>query len=155
MFIQISSRRNMFSQTAEYALRAVVSLADSGGEPLTTQQIAGLTQVPIDYLSKVMQSLGRARLVESQRGKNGGFKLARPANRMTILDVLNAVDPLPRIHSCPLRLRGHGRHLCPLHRRLDDAFSAVEKAFGESVISDLLEPNTDIRPLCAVGRANG
>ena len=144
----------MFSQTAEYALRAIVALADSGGQPLTTQQIAGLTQVPLDYLSKVMQALGRSGLVGSQRGKHGGFMLARPANRLTILDVLNAVDPLQRIRSCPLKLRGHSRQLCPLHRRLDDAVSFVEKAFAETVISDLLSPHAEIRPLCAVGRAH-
>jgi Rrf2 family protein len=141
----------MFTQTAEYALRAVVSLADSDGQPLTTQQIAKTTQVPLDYLSKVMQSLGRSGLVESQRGKHGGFKLAKPANRLTILDVLNAVDPLPRIHTCPLRLKGHGKQLCPLHRRLDDAVSTVEKAFADTPISDLLAPQAEIRPLCAVG----
>ena len=144
----------MFSQTAEYALRAVVSLADSGGQPLTTQQIAKLTQVPLDYLSKVMQALGRTGLVESQRGKHGGFTLARPANRLTILDVLNAVDPLPRIRTCPLKLKGHGRQLCPLHRRLDDAVSSVEKAFAETPISDLLAPHAEIRPLCAITRAS-
>jgi Rrf2 family nitric oxide-sensitive transcriptional repressor len=144
----------MFSQTAEYALRAVVSLADSDGRPLTTHQLAELTQVPLDYLSKVMQSLGRGGLVESQRGKHGGFRLARPANRLTILDVLNAVDPLTRIRTCPLKLKGHGRQLCPLHRRLDDAISTVEKAFADTVISDLLNPQAEIRPLCAVARAN-
>src|SRR5947209_3173464 len=144
----------MFSQTAEYALRAVVSLADSAGQPLTTQHIAKLTQVPLDYLSKVMQALGQCGLVESQRGKHGGFTLARPANRMTILDVLNAVDPLPRIRKCPLGLKAHGRHLCPLHRRLDDALGSVEKAFADTVISDLLEPQADVRPLCAIAGAH-
>ena len=144
----------MFSQTAEYALRAVVSLADSSGEPLTTQQLADLTQVPLDYLSKVLQSLGRHGLVEAQRGKHGGFRLTRAATRITILDVLNAVDPLTRIHSCPLKLKGHGKNLCPLHRRLDDAISSVERAFAETAIADLLTPETDIRPLCAVARAN-
>ena len=144
----------MFSQTAEYALRAVVSLADSDGRPLTTQQLAETTQVPLDYLSKVMQALGRFGLVESQRGKHGGFKLARPAHRMSILDILKAVDPPTRIRSCPLRLKGHGRQLCPLHRRLDDAFSSMEKAFADTAISDLLAPQADIRPLCAVARAS-
>lgn len=144
----------MFSQTAEYALRAVVSLADSGGQPLTTQQIAHVTQVPPDYLSKVMQALGRCGLVESQRGKHGGFTLAKPADEMTILDILNAVDPLPRIRTCPLHLKGHGRQLCPLHRRLDDAVSSVEKAFAATPISDLLGSQADIRPLCAVARTS-
>ncbi len=141
----------MFTQTAEYALRAIVSLADSsGGQPLTTQQIANLTQVPLNYLSKIMQALGRGGLVESQRGKHGGFTLAKPANRLTILDVLNAVDPLPRIRSCPLHLKTHSRQLCPLHRRLDDAIGSVERAFAETAIADLLAPQRDIRPLCAV-----
>src|ERR1043166_7453075 len=143
----------MFSQTAEYALRAVVSLADSAGEPRTTQQIANLTQVPLDYLSKVMQALGRCGLIESQRGKHGGFTLARPANRLTILDVLNAVDPLPRIRNCPLPLKSHSRHLGPLHRRLDDALASVKKAFAETAISDLLAPQADVRPLCDIARA--
>ena len=145
----------MFSQTAEYALRAVVSLADSDGSPLTTQQIAKVTQVPLDYLSKVMQSLGRCGLVESQRGKHGGFRLARPANRLTILDVLNAVDPLPRIRSCPLHLKSHTRQLCPLHKRLDDALCSVEKAFEDTVISDLLAPQSEVRPLCAIAGTHG
>lgn len=145
----------MFSQTAEYALRAVVSLADSAGQPRTTRQIAKTTQVPLDYLSKVMQSLGRCGLVESQRGKHGGFKLSRPANRLTILDVLNAVDPLPRIRSCPLHLKSHSRQLCPLHRRLDDALCSVEKAFADTPISDLLAPGADVRPLCAIAGVHG
>jgi Rrf2 family protein len=144
----------MFSQTAEYALRAIVALADSTGQPLTTQQIARVTQVPLDYLFKVMQTLGRSGLVEAQRGKHGGFRLAKPANRLTILDVLNAVDPLPRIRSCPLHLKRHARQLCPLHQRLDDAVSSVERVFADTVISDLLVPQADIRPLCAVARAH-
>ena len=140
----------MFSQTAEYALRAVVSLADSDGQPLTTQQIAKITQVPLDYLSKVMQALGRFGLVESQRGKHGGFRLARPANLVSILDVLNAVDPPARIRHCPLHLKAHGRQLCPLHQRLDNVLGALEKEFAATAISDLLGKDSDIRPLCAI-----
>src|SRR5438046_9606321 len=98
----------MFSQTAEYALRAVVSLADSDGRPLTTQQLAETTQVPLDYLSNVMQALGRFGLVEAQRGKHGGFKLARPANRMSIRVFSTAADPPTRIRSSTLRLKAHG-----------------------------------------------
>lgn len=48
----------MISQTAEYALRAVVYLGSQTGQPTTTQRIAAATQVPVGYLSKVMQSLG-------------------------------------------------------------------------------------------------
>ena len=118
----------MFSQTAEYALRAVVWLAGNPDAPSTTQQIARATRVPPDYLSKVMQALGRADIVQAQRGKKGGFSLAAPASAISILDVLNAVDPMKRIRTCPLSLKGHGANLCPLHRRLDNAMDHIELA---------------------------
>ena len=58
----------MFSRTTEYALRAVVYLAAQDGAARTIGQIAEATRVPSDYLSKVMQNLRRAGLVQSQRG---------------------------------------------------------------------------------------
>src|SRR4051812_39066441 len=121
----------MVLQTPEYALRAVVHPAAPGGEPRTAQQIAEAPRVPAGYLSKVMQALGRARLAHSQRGLGGGFTLAVPAEELTVLDVVQAVDPIRRIKSCPLGLKGHV-NLCPLHRRLDQAIGLVEKALRES-----------------------
>jgi Rrf2 family protein len=127
----------MFSQTAEYALRAVVYLASQGGAAQTTQQIAEATRVPAGYLAKVMQGLSRAGLVYSQRGLHGGFTLSRPADALTVLDVVRAVDPLRRIRSCPLGIKGHV-NLCPLHRRLDQAVALVEDALQRSTIAELL-----------------
>jgi Rrf2 family protein len=131
----------MISQTAEYALRAVVYLAAQPAESRTVQQIAEATRVPAGYLSKVMQGLSRAGLAHSQRGLHGGFTLTTPPDRLTVFDVVQAVDPIRRITSCPLGLKGHV-NLCPLHRRLDNAMALVEKALQESTIAELLaEPN--------------
>lgn len=141
----------MFSQTTEYALRAVVYLASQGGAPQTTQQIAEATHVPAGYLAKVMQGLSRADLVHSQRGLHGGFTLTRPADRLTVLDVVQAVDPVRRIRSCPLGIKGHV-NLCPLHRRLDSAIALVEEALKKSTIAELLAEPERARgipiPLC-------
>lgn len=140
----------LFSQTAEYALRAVVLLADRAGQPQTNQQIADATRVPAGYLSKVLQALGRADLVAGQRGVGGGFLLVRPADQITVLDVVNAVDPIERIRTCPLGLKSHGTHLCPLHRKLDDALASIESAFGSTTIQTLLDTPSTSRPLCEV-----
>jgi Rrf2 family nitric oxide-sensitive transcriptional repressor len=131
----------MLSQTAEYALRAVVTLAqnDAGGK--TTQEIARESQVPLDYLCKVLNSLARAGILRAQRGRRGGFTLALPAERMTVLDVVNAVDPIRRIRSCPLQLDAHKVRLCPLHRKLDHALALVEEAFATTTIASLCEDN--------------
>ncbi len=141
----------MISQTAEYALRAIVYLADRGDTAQTTQQIAEVTHVPAGYLAKVMQGLSRAGLVHAQRGLHGGFTLARPAAELTVLDVVQAVDPLQRIKYCPLGIEGH-QSLCPLHRRLDNAAALVEQALGASTIAELLkEPKRGKipKPLCS------
>lgn len=127
----------MISRTAEYALRAAVCLADHAGQPLTTAQISEATQVPVDYLAKVMRTLGRAKLVNARRGLNGGFTLAGNAKAVSVLNVINAVDPLERIQICPLGIEGHTK-LCPLHRRLDDAIAMVEKVFAESTVAELV-----------------
>ena len=138
----------MLSRTAEYALRAVVVLGTTPGSPRTTQQIAEQTQVPSGYLSKVLQALSRAGLAEAQRGLGGGFVLSRSLDELTILDVINAVDPLERIRTCPLGIAAHGRRLCALHRRLDEGIAQLEVLFGGTTIGQLLaEPNPSY-PLC-------
>lgn len=138
----------MFSQTVEYALRAVVWLAQHPGKPLTRQQIAGATQAPADYLAKVMRALGQAGVVQAGRGVHGGFMLARRPEAISVLEVVNAVDPIRRIHSCPLGLQSHSLRLCPLHRKLDDAVAQIEAAFRSTRLSDLTGEGEQLRPLC-------
>ena len=138
----------MISQTAEYALRAMVHLADRQGTPRTNAQIAEATEIPAGYLAKVMQSLSRAQLVNSQRGLNGGFTLAKDVRELTILEIVNVVDPIRRYPECPLGISSHGTTLCPLHRRLDDAAAMVEESFGDTTLSELLDVPRQRKPLC-------
>jgi Rrf2 family nitric oxide-sensitive transcriptional repressor len=139
----------MFSITAEYALRAMVFLALRHGSAQTAQQIAAETKTPVDYLFKVLQSLARAGLVQAQRGKRGGFSLLNDPAEVSIWQILQAVDPIRRIATCPLGLAAHGVRLCSLHRKLDDAMRQVEEAFVSTMLSDLIDEASPIRPLCA------
>ncbi|MBS2018904.1 MAG: Rrf2 family transcriptional regulator [Deltaproteobacteria bacterium] len=137
----------MLSQTVEYALRAIVWLA-AHDDGQTTQAIAEGTKVPASYLSKVLQGLQRADLVQSRRGVGGGFALARSPRTIRVLDVVQAVDPIARIRTCPLGNPAHGTRLCPLHRRLDDAIASVERAFKSTTIQELAGPDVASRALC-------
>ena len=143
----------MFSQTLEYALRAVVMLAAKTPEAQTTDQIAKATRVPRAYLSKVVQSLARGGIVQSTRGLGGGVTLSKSPDKLTILEVVNAVEPIERIRSCPLGLKSHGVRLCPLHRRIDDALAMVEAAFAKTTLAEVLAEPTHSPPLCEVGMA--
>lgn len=143
----------MISQTVEYALRAIVTIAQNEGQPCTAKRIAEITQVPLPYLSKLMQGLVRGGLVTSQRGLHGGFLLTRDSSELTILDVVNAVEPFKRILTCPLNIQSHGTSLCPLHRRLDNAMAAIEQAFHETTVAEMLGPSGLPTPLCQEKKA--
>lgn len=136
------------SQTAEYALRAAVFLADQNGDLCTTAEIAEGTQVPQGYLAKVLLDLSRSHIVNSQRGPKGGFTLCKPAGELTLLEVVNAVDVSRRFHECPLNLPHHGPNLCPLHRKLDDCAKLVENELGQATVGDLLNVPRSRKPLC-------
>ena len=134
----------MFSQTAEYALRAVACLAREQGRAMTTRQIADAAGAPAGYLSKILQTLARAGVVSGQRGVNGGFVLAKRPEDLTLLDVVRVADGSRRITACPLGLPEHAPGLCPLHRRLDDAVAQAEQTLGGVTIADVLD-----EPLCS------
>ena len=138
----------MFSQTVEYALRAVVHLASRAPAPCTTEEIAKATRVPQAYLAKVIQNLVQAGVLRSQRGLGGGISLVNKPEEVTILTVVTAVDPIRRISSCPLQLESHGVNLCPLHKRLDNALASVEQAFATTTLKEILDEPTTSIPLC-------
>ncbi len=140
----------MFTQTVEYALRAVLLLAAKPEVALTAKDAADKTQAPMHYLSKVLQELARAGVVKSQRGPRGGFTLARAPEEISMYDIIEAIDPLPRIKRCPLGIKGH-EGLCPMHKRMDEAMATVEKSFRETTLAELLATRGMATPLCAEG----
>jgi Rrf2 family protein len=100
------------------------------------------------YLSKVLQGLREKGIVHLQRGLGGGVTLARMPSELTILDIVNAVEPIQRIKTCPLHLKSHGAKLCALHSRMDASLKSMEEAFAATTLAELLlEPNPSV-PLC-------
>ena len=136
----------LISKTAEYALRSVVFLALNPKTSYTSAQLSAETQVPARYLVKVMQALARSGLISTQRGKRGGYRLIRPSAQISIYDVVNSVDPVKRIHSCPLGIPSHGTQLCALHRRLDHAAEIVYEAFKKTSVEELMEDHSTVPP---------
>ncbi len=68
--------------------------------------------------------------------------MARPAQELSVYEVVQAVDPLSRILECPLNLPEHREELCALHRRLDDVMEMVEHSFRLTSLADLLKKPT-------------
>lgn len=81
------------SARADYAIRALLELTAAGpGEPVRGDAIARAQGIPAKYLENLLADLRRARLIASQRGVHGGYRLARPAAAITLADVIRAID---------------------------------------------------------------
>ncbi len=117
----------ILSQTAVYALRAVLYLAESGGrDPLRVDDIAGGLDVPRNYLSKILHVQAKAGLLESTRGPRGGFQLTRDPAHLSLAEVIAPFDDIALNSGCLLgRERCSDDTPCAAHARWRDVSSSV------------------------------
>jgi Rrf2 family protein len=91
------------SAKADYAVRAVVELAAAEGDkPVKAERVATAQDIPLNFLENILGELRHAGIVRSHRGAEGGFRLAKPANEVTVADVIRAVEgPLASVRGGP------------------------------------------------------
>jgi Rrf2 family protein len=90
------------SMAAELAVRGILELVERHGQPapLTLEDICQKRDLPRQYLTKIFGQLGRANLIAAVRGKNGGYRLARPPQQITLLEVIEAVEGPLAVNLC-------------------------------------------------------
>lgn len=117
----------MLSNACQYGLRAVIHLAkatDKGFVPV--REISSALHVSHAFLAKILQQLVSENILVSLRGPSGGVKLAKPASRIVLNDIVIAIDGRKVFHSCALGLPGCGEQApCPMH----EAWSAIRSGF--------------------------
>lgn len=130
----------MLTQTAEYALRAVVTIAaEPEGQPLGAARLADTLGIPQNYLSKTLHLLARAGVLESTRGKLGGFRLGRPANRIALVDVVELFDDVTGRRACLMgRSTCSDHNACAAHARWKGVSEQVAEFFRDTSIADLV-----------------
>lgn len=129
----------MFSQASEYALRALTELARfPAGDWVLTSQLAESLNIPVHYLAKVLQSLARRGLLESQRGRQGGFRLALPPEQITAYDVVRALDDVQSLEECVMGEREcSDATACPLHALWKTIKQRFRHALETNTLKDL------------------
>lgn len=139
----------MLSQTAEYALRTVLYLAARQEDGLLrVGDIASDLGIPQNYLSKTLHVLAKAGVLHSSRGKNGGFRLAKPATRLALAEVVAPFNGPSGTRICLLgRAACSDSDPCPAHAKWKGVSGQVSTFFRETMVSDLLES-----PVARVGR---
>jgi Rrf2 family transcriptional regulator, iron-sulfur cluster assembly transcription factor len=104
------------SQTTGYAILALSCLDSCGARWMLARDIARCTGISLPYLSKMLHALGGSGLIEAKRGYRGGFRLARPADQISLLAVAEAVEGADWLAHCLLGLEEcSDQRACPTH----------------------------------------
>jgi Rrf2 family protein len=134
-------------ESTEWVLHAVTSLAQLGpGGTVSAAQLAAHYDVPASYLAKQLQALVRAGLLSATTGPRGGFRLARTAEQITMLQVVEAVDGTSPFYTCnEIRQRGRGavppeqcRRTCSIAARMAVAEAAWRRSLARVTIADIV-----------------
>lgn len=144
----------MLSKTAEYALRAVLYIARTAtGDPVRASDLAKALQVPSNYLSKILHTLARSGILHSERGRNGGFRLALPPSEVPLVAVIEPFDELRERNACLLgRPECSDGNPCMAHDRWKRLHEQVSEFFEETTVAELIEGS---EPLASVLKAKG
>jgi len=107
----------IFSKKCEYGMQAVLYLAaQDKGALISADDISKVLKIPKEFISKILQNLRESGLINSSKGKSGGFSLAKPASRIKLIDVVAAIDGLDIFDSCVLGFpECSPTHPCPVH----------------------------------------
>ena len=129
----------IFSHTVEYAIRAMTYLArQPSGTLVGAREISQAEEIPMPFLSKILQKLARQKLVRSFKGLRGGYELARPADQITLQTMLAAVDGNPIEGRCVLGLKPCDEGSpCPLHTQWGVIRNQVSALLEQTTVGDL------------------
>lgn len=135
----------MITQKAKYALRALTALAQSAhNEPMLISDIATRQRIPKKFLEQILLDLKHHSIVESRRGKQGGYLLLKPANDITFGEILRIIDgpiaPLPCLSITAYRRCSDcdGEQDCEIRHAFSKVADAMRKVLFNTTIADAI-----------------
>jgi Rrf2 family protein len=135
----------ILSGTAEYALRAIIYLAQHGQNGrVAAAEVSEALEIPANYLGKILHELARAGVLDSCRGKRGGFALAIPPEQLSLLRVVSLFDRVGEEPRCLLgRDECSDKSPCAAHQRWKGVSQQVTSFFQDTTVADLLAKQSD------------
>jgi Rrf2 family protein len=128
----------IFSKKCEYGLQGVLYLAAHLEEKVTSSEdISRALGIPKEFISKILQSLTESGIVESKKGKNGGFILAKAPSKIRLIDIVAAIDGLDIFNSCVIGFpECSPDHPCPVHQQWGDIRTKAYSMLTEETIDN-------------------
>ena len=134
------------TRRGDYAVRAMLALAEVGDRRLSAATIGARMQIPATFVPQVMADLSRSRMAQASLGRTGGYRLARPPELISLLEVIDAVEGDGRRRTCVLRggpCDALGR--CRVHDTFSQAQDALRAVLAKTSLADLAKHDSASR----------
>lgn len=133
----------MFSSKTRYALRAVIYLSvnEKNGEKIGIRDISNNLDIPTPFLAKIMQSLARQKVLVSSKGPGGGFALAKPSDKITIMEIIEKTEGKDFFDKCLIGIKScsEGKVRCPFFKEYNKIRDQLKNLFKEQTMQDLID----------------
>jgi Rrf2 family transcriptional regulator, iron-sulfur cluster assembly transcription factor len=132
----------MFSKSCHYGLQAMIYIAlkSTDGNNVDLTQIATELDIPKHFLSKILQQLVKNQLLQSMKGPTGGFRLSRPSDQITLVQIIKAIDGLDIFNQCGIGFKAcDDDHPCPIHHDYKVVRNRIQHLFETKTLLELTE----------------
>ena len=140
----------MLSNTCKYAIRAVLYLAinEKEGSKIGIKKISEDLKMPSPFLGKILQVLSKHKLLNSTKGPHGGFSLGKPAENISLLEIVQIIDGLDFFNTCVIGVKvcehdASKKDICPFHDKLDPIRDELHKQFHDLSIGSFRDGVAD------------
>lgn len=135
---------SILSNSCKYGIRAVIYLAlnSEDGKKIGIKKISEDLDIPMPFLGKILQNLARHKILESSKGPNGGFGLAKNPEEISMLDIITIIDGLDLFYECLIGLKscskkGRNSTPCPTNRKFNPIADQMYEFFKNETIENL------------------
>jgi Rrf2 family protein len=155
--LNLTMGMDILRRNTDYALRLMIDLAGQPGDAaVSTRVLAEGQEVSYQLACKLMQQLHDAKLVQSDMGPKGGFRLGRPAGRISLLDVIEVVQGPLRINRCLMSDAACPRQKkCPVRKKIGALQSRMDEYLGSVTLAELANGRDGKRQTNAKRKAGG
>ncbi|MFZ2864555.1 MAG: Rrf2 family transcriptional regulator, partial [Ignavibacteriaceae bacterium] len=131
----------LFSKKCEYGLQAILFMAALEEDRIcSAEEISNKLNIPKEFTSKILQSLTASGLIESKKGKTGGFRLAIHPSKIKLIDIVEAIDGLESFNSCVLGFSNCSpKNPCPVHKEWGELRNKAYEMLSSETIDKFKE----------------
>lgn len=132
----------MFSKACEYGIRALTVIAEAGkeGRRVGIKEICKSANTPEPFTAKILQNLVKRKIISSQKGPAGGFYIARDLDKISLFDIVEAIDGKDIFIKCGLGLNEcNAKKPCPLHFKFEVVRSQLAEMCNDNSLADLIK----------------